>query len=109
MYAKDNEWAGFDWLDFTDHNASVISFLRKAPDAPPVLWAFNFTPVPRHDYAVPCPREGRWTEVLNTDASHYGGSNLGNGGGAVARIDNGGPSLRLTLPPLAALAFVYQG
>ncbi|SKA74573.1 1,4-alpha-glucan branching enzyme [Paucidesulfovibrio gracilis DSM 16080] len=108
MYIRDNEWAGFQWLDLTDHNASVISFLRKAPDAPPVLWVFNFTPVPRHAYAVPCPLEGRWYEALNTDSSHYGGSNLGNGGHAAARTDNGGPCLRLTLPPLAALAFVHQ-
>ncbi|WP_022660782.1 1,4-alpha-glucan branching protein GlgB [Paucidesulfovibrio longus] len=109
LHAHDHDWDGFQWLDFADHNASVISFLRKSPGAAPVLWVFNFTPVPRENYAVPCPLEGEWRERLNTDAGCYGGTNLGNGGAVLARPENGGPTLRLTLPPLAALAFVYQG
>ncbi|MEF2145188.1 MAG: 1,4-alpha-glucan branching protein GlgB [Desulfovibrionaceae bacterium] len=108
LYACDNDWSGFEWMDFTDHNASVISFLRKAPDAPPLLWVFNFTPVPRTDYRVPCPHAGHWREILNTDAGVYGGSNLGNGGGAEAEPDGRGISLKLTLPPLAALAFTFE-
>jgi 1,4-alpha-glucan branching enzyme len=44
--------------------------------------------------------------VLNTDSGYYGGSNVGNGGGAVACTDNwhGGHFMELTLPPLAAVA-----
>jgi 1,4-alpha-glucan branching enzyme len=45
---------------------------------------------------------------MNTDAAHYGGSNLGNLGGQEASNlpAQGRPhSLVLTLPPLAALFF----
>ena len=107
MYARDHDWSGFEWVDFTDSRSSVISFLRKAEGHPPVLWVFNFTPVVREGYGVRCPAPGRWREVLNSDAGIYGGSNLGNGGETHAiPVEGGGQVLELTLPPLAALAFM---
>jgi len=106
MHRHDHDWSGFRWLDFSDYGCSVISFARFAEDSPPVMWVFNFTPVVRRWYRVPCPRAGEWQEVLNTDSGYYGGSNVGNGGGAVACTDNwhGGHFMELTLPPLAAVA-----
>jgi 1,4-alpha-glucan branching enzyme len=106
MYEADNSWSGFEWMDFRDWNNSVISFARKAPGREPVLWVFNFTPVVRHDYGVRCPSGGYWREVLNSDAEIYAGSNVGNDGG-IHSVEHGGtPYLTMTLPPLAALAFV---
>jgi 1,4-alpha-glucan branching enzyme len=52
------------------------------------------------------PREGRWAEVLNTDAGVYGGSNMGNGGliHTDAIASHGWPhSASLVLPPLATI------
>ena len=66
----------------------------------------NFTPVPRFGYRLGVPRPGWYREVLNSDASSYGGSNLGNAGGvasdALPWMDLP-HSISLTLPPLAAL------
>ena len=46
-----------------------MAFLRLGRDPGDVVMvAFNFTPVPRHNYRVGVPRPGRWAEVLNTDA-----------------------------------------
>ncbi len=106
MHRQDHDWSGFSWLDFSDYACSVVSFARFAEGCAPVVWVFNFTPVVRHGYGVPCPMGGAWHEVLNTDSSHYGGSNVGNGDNTiVARdTDGGGHMLELTLPPLAALA-----
>ena len=55
----------------------------------PSRWSVisNFTPVPRHGYAVPLPDPGRWREILNTDAAAYGGSGVGNMGGVTAGHD----------------------
>lgn len=36
----------------------------------------NLSPVPRYDFRVGLPRVGAWTELLNTDAAIYGGSNM---------------------------------
>src|SRR5580765_1712241 len=46
-----------------------------------VLCVCNFTPVPRDNYRVGVPAEGYYRELLNSDASIYGGSNVGNSGG----------------------------
>ena len=110
MYRHDHDWSGFKWLDFADYGASVVSYMRKAQGAPPMVWVFNFTPVVRHYYRVPCPLGGRWVERLNTDSHHYGGSNVGNGGGVEAHTDmwTEGHFLELTLPPLAAMCFMPE-
>lgn len=66
----------------------------------------NFTPVPRRGYRVGVPFEGHWREVLNSNAAIYGGTDEGNFGGVHSEpIEcHGHPhSLRLNLPPLAAV------
>jgi 1,4-alpha-glucan branching enzyme len=112
LHAGDFAAEGFQWVDFHDADHSVISFLRLAPGQEPVLAAFNFTPVPRLGYTVGAPLPGWWTEVFNSDAAVYGGSDVGNGGGAAALSEpaQGRPfSLRLTLPPLAMVLLKHQG
>ena len=90
-----------------DHDNAVFAFLRYGNDAArPILVVCNFTPVPRHGYAIGVPRPGAWRELLNSDAEIYGGSNMGNGGAVqpVALQRHGeAQSLELTLPPLSAL------
>jgi 1,4-alpha-glucan branching enzyme len=107
LHERDCDPAGFAWLDVDDAQHSVIAFLRRGADpADCMAIALNFTPQPRHERRIGVPAGGRWCEVLNSDAASYGGSGLGNLGGVEARPQpcNGQPfSLRLTLPPLAAV------
>jgi 1,4-alpha-glucan branching enzyme len=98
---------GFEWIDFQDWEQSSISFIRKGkkPDEVIVV-VFNFTPVPRRNYRVGVPKGGHWQEVLNSDATVYGGSGHGNLGGAeAAPIPAHGRemSLSLVLPPLGVV------
>ena len=112
LHAGDFSPAGFQWVDFHDADHSVISFLRLAEGAPPLLAVLNFTPVPRVGYVVGAPQGGWWQEVLNSDAGVYGGSDAGNSGGAQAADEpcQGRPcTLRLTLPPLAMVLFKHAG
>jgi 1,4-alpha-glucan branching enzyme len=107
LHVNDVGLAGFEWVDADDNENSVFVFLRKgsSPDEV-VLCVFNCTPVPRNDYRVGVPIHGRWRELLNSDAEAFGGSGLGNLGGVTADAVacHGRPaSLRLTLPPLAAI------
>ena len=108
MHRYDHNWKGFSWLDCSDFNASVYSFMRRADNDKPVMWVFNFTPVVREGYRIPCPDGGAWRECLNTDSHYYGGSNVGNPG--LRYADHGdfgdGLSLNLTLPPLGAIALM---
>jgi len=105
LHAQDADPAGFAWVDFHDHVQSVVSFLRRGGGRT-VLVVANFTPVPRHNYRIGVPQGGFWREIANSDAALYGGSGLGNWGGAEATpIPEHGHyhSLTLTLPPLALL------
>jgi len=107
MHVFDNDSAGFEWVDCNDNAASTISLLRKSESPQDtVLVACNFTPVPRTEYRVGVPHGGYWRELLNSDAHEYAGSGMGNLGGVSAEEipAHGRPfSLKLTLPPLAAL------
>jgi 1,4-alpha-glucan branching enzyme len=109
LYQVDDDFRGFEWIDFRDADASVISFVRYARDREDfIVFVCNFTPMPRHAYRVGVPQAGAYREILNTDAEMFGGSNMGNGGWAAAAniACHGRPaSLVLTLPPLAVVAF----
>ena len=111
LYQVDFNWQGFQWIDANDADNSVLSFIRRgqSPDDIVVV-ALNCTPVVREGYLLGVPQPGFYREVMNTDAAHYGGSNLGNMGGQTAsdKPAQGRPqSLCLTLPPLAALFFKF--
>ncbi|MBA3477369.1 MAG: 1,4-alpha-glucan branching protein GlgB [Lautropia sp.] len=103
---------GFEWVDASDTQQNVLSFLRKSSrPSETILVVCNLTPVPRHNYATGVPAGGRWLEILNSDATLYGGSGQGNMGGMEASpVPAHGRmfSLSLTLPPLSVLYFRRQ-
>jgi len=113
MHELDNHVGGFDWIDCTDADASVLSFVRRGKSTDDVvLCVLNFTPIVRDGYRVGVPAAGFWKESLNSDAAVYGGSNVGNNGGAFAESAamHGQPySLRLNLPPLGVLFLKGRG
>jgi 1,4-alpha-glucan branching enzyme len=99
------ERGGFQWIDCNDRDHSLLSFVRRDGESFVVV-ALNFTPVPRHEWRIGVPRAGEYREVFNSDSEYYGGSNLGNLSGVRAEEipAHGMPySVRLTLPPLAAV------
>jgi 1,4-alpha-glucan branching enzyme len=107
MHERDCLPGGFDWVDVSDAQSSVISFLRKSePATAQILVVCNFTPIPRYNYRLGVPYGGEWREVLNTDATDYGGSGKGNMGridAAPVPLHRREWSVTLTLPPLAAV------
>ncbi len=107
LFARDYDVQGFQWIDASDHEHSVISYLRRAPTAEGELLAvLNWTPVPREHYRLGTPFDGAWHVLLNSDAPEFGGSGGGSFGPchADATPSHGFPySLSLTLPPLGAL------
>ena len=69
---------GFEWLVGDAREDNTLAYLRRSADGSRVIACLvNFSPVVRHHWRLPLPAGGRWREVLNTDASEYGGS--GNG------------------------------
>lgn len=105
LHVIDFEWQGFEWLRADDTAHSVVAFLRRgAQPEDQVVVVCNWTPVVRDDYWVRVPRVGAYEELINTDADHYGGSNVDNNGIVDTQLgDDGQAYLRLRLPPLAVL------
>jgi 1,4-alpha-glucan branching enzyme len=108
LYQIDDDFRGFEWIDFHDVESSVISFVRYAQNREDfIVFVCNFTPVPRSNYRIGVPKAGGYREILNSDAEMFGGSNMGNGGHVAAEptASHGRPaSVSLTLPPLAVIA-----
>jgi 1,4-alpha-glucan branching enzyme len=104
LHARDCEGDGFEWLIADDADNSVFAWLRKAPGAKPIAVISNMTPALRDGYRVPLPHDGRWREVLNSDAGGYGGSGKGNLGGVIS--EHGGATI--VLPPLATLMLEFE-
>ncbi len=109
LYEKDFSSEGFEWVDCSDLDHSIISFLRKGRDPKDTLLVVcNFTPVTHLNYRVGVPEGGFWQEILNSDATDYWGSGQGNlGGMEAAPIPFHGRfhSLNLILPPLGVMFF----
>ncbi len=112
LHELDFEGSGFEWIEPNDAAASVFTFMRKARNADDFIIAVcNLTPVTRDVYRVGVPRPGYYREILNTDSRYYEGSDIGNDGGVNADPIpwNRRPySLKLRLPPLAAMYFKPQ-
>jgi 1,4-alpha-glucan branching enzyme len=109
LHQLDCERGGFEWVDHSDVDRSVIAFLRKGRSPEDViLIVCNFTSVPRQNYRVGVPHAGYWKEIFNSDAAMYGGAGYGNLGGVEATPlphHHRPHSVNLTLPPLGVVYF----
>jgi 1,4-alpha-glucan branching enzyme len=107
LYELDNDPKGFEWIDCNDHSRSVVSFLRRGKkEDVAVAFVCNFTPVARENYRIGVPWEGKWEEILNSDAFVYGGGGGGNMGCVSASpvaFHSRPYSLNLMLPPLSVI------
>jgi len=106
LWSRDTEPGGFAWIEPDDHLHNVYSFLRYDDRGRPLACVANLSGIGFDGYRVGLPHPGRWSEVLNTDSAHYGGSGAGNLGqvDAVAEPWHGQPaSAALHLPALSVI------
>jgi 1,4-alpha-glucan branching enzyme len=107
LFELDYDAVGFRWIDCNDNENSVFSLVRRARDTQNfVVMVFNFTPIVRYAYRIGVPEAGDYAEILNSDSSAYGGSNVGNGGHVASEAvaaHGFDQSLSLTVPPLGCL------
>ncbi|HKT85092.1 MAG TPA: 1,4-alpha-glucan branching protein GlgB [Novosphingobium sp.] len=105
LHMGDCDPEGFEWLIVNDAGNAVFAWLRKAPGANAIAVISNMTPALLESYRVPLPQAGKWNEILNSDALHYGGSGKGN----LGQIKAMGGGASITLPPLATIMLEYAG
>ncbi|MGB5629113.1 MAG: 1,4-alpha-glucan branching protein GlgB [Woeseiaceae bacterium] len=105
LHEIDFSAAGFEWIDYSDNDSSILSWLRRDRAGRSVVCVANLTPMVRESYRVGVPEEGTYRILLSTDEEQFGGSGIG------ARTyesnkdgQHGRPySVDLTLPSLATL------
>ncbi|WP_327113182.1 1,4-alpha-glucan branching protein GlgB [Nocardia sp. NBC_01730] len=78
LWSQDTTPGGYAWIEANDHANNVLAFLRYGSDGSVVACVYNFSGSVHGAYRVGLPHAGRWIEILNTDAVHYGGSGIGN-------------------------------
>ena len=112
LWRNDFDEYGFQWIDCDDNKNSVISFMRREKtDGEWLVIVANFTPQNHSNYRIGVPVDGFYEEIFNTDASQYGGSNLGNMGGKSTdpyNIHGYENSIDLCLPPLSVLVLKHK-
>jgi 1,4-alpha-glucan branching enzyme len=104
LYEYNFDQRGFQWIDYSDRDNSVIGFIRKGKKGKDdIIVICNFTPEVRHNYRIGIPYKGYWKEILNSDDPRFKGSGVLNGGllnTTPVRYHGYDYSISLTLPPL---------
>ena len=107
LYQYPYDDRGFEWVDYSDRENSVIVYLRKSDKKEDNLVVIcNFTPAVREHYRIGVPTRGTWKEIFNSDDGKYGGSGVSNSGLiATSPVKYHGKdySFTIELPPLGCL------
>jgi 1,4-alpha-glucan branching enzyme len=108
LWRGDPDPRGFEWIDVSDRENSVLSYLRRTGDAHVVV-VLNLTPRPHERYRIGVPDPGEYAVVLSSDDARWGGS--GYGARAQVHADDvpfhgRRHSVELALPPLSATLLV---
>ncbi len=109
LYEKQFSPDGFQWIDYGDHENSVLTYIRRGHDTKNDLFVVcNFTPAPKENYKVGIPKDsGKIKEILNSDDKKYGGSGMKSKlTQLIEKPWNGREqSIELTIPPLSIVVF----
>jgi 1,4-alpha-glucan branching enzyme len=112
LYGHQFEHKGFEWIDYSDNQSSVIAFQRQGNNKGELLIIVcNFTPEVRYHYRIGVPYRGTWAEVLNSDDHKYSGSGVTNMGSLMTspvKLHGRDYSISLTLPPLGISVWKLQ-
>lgn len=106
LHQVDFDWRGFEWIDISDADNSIISFIRRAKDPEDfIVVILNFTPTVHYGYKVGVPHAGEYEILINSDSEYYGGSNAGDNAlhAEWGEWHNQKANISLTIPPLAGV------
>ena len=107
LYQIDFDYRGFEWIEHSNADDSVISYMRKGEKPGDYLIVIsNFTPVVRKNYRLGVNERCKYQEIFNSDDVNYWGSGVKNEGFMSAEEIgwNDRPlSISLTLPPLSTI------
>ncbi len=65
---------GFEWVDLSHRNESVVAYRRKSKKGDSVYIILNMTPVVRNDWDFELNGKLKWEQIFNSDDDTFGGS-----------------------------------
>ncbi|KAF2513965.1 1,4-alpha-glucan branching protein GlgB [Flavobacterium foetidum] len=109
LYEKQFTGDGFEWINYSDHQNAVLSYIRKGnKEEEQLIVVCNFTQIVRENYRIGIPKKGILKEIFNTDNLEYGGSGVGNLNDLridETSYDSHNYSVELILPPLSVTVY----
>jgi 1,4-alpha-glucan branching enzyme len=109
LHEKQFSQDGFEWINYSDHQNAVMSYIRKGNDSiDDLVIVCNFTPMVRGEYRIGVPKTGKLTQIFNSDDQKYAGSGVSNEKPIkIEAIEWDGRefSVALVLPPLSVTVF----
>ena len=106
MWELDHSPEGFRWIDGSNSEQNVLSFVRSSASGEKVIVLVNFADYPYFNYRIGVPEAGKYVELLNSDSERFGGSNVVNAGALATTSDHAHgfeQSLEISVPPLGAV------
>ena len=77
LYEKAFDWNGFEWIDASDLDNSILVYMRKGVSRDnDLMVVLNMTPVVHEHYRIGVPAAGQWKEIFNSDAEKFWGSGV---------------------------------
>ncbi|MBX9888766.1 MAG: 1,4-alpha-glucan branching protein GlgB [Flavobacteriaceae bacterium] len=111
LYENQFSPEGFEWINYSDHQNAVMTFMRKGKKVEnDLIIVCNFTQVVRSNYRIGLPRKGKLKEIFNSDSKKYEGSDISNKGKLSidsSPYDGRDYSIELQLPPLAVVVLKF--
>lgn len=107
LWQRDSDGAAFSRIFGPTHQPEVVAFARTDLGGEHVAIVCNFGGAAIEGAELDLPRAGTWREIVNSDATEFGGSGVGNGGTITARAGDG--RARLRIPPLGVLWLRWEG
>ncbi|MGD1890778.1 MAG: 1,4-alpha-glucan branching protein GlgB [Cyclobacteriaceae bacterium] len=112
LYEKPFDSSGFEWIDISDYQNCVVSFVRKGHQHQNDIYVvMNLTPVVRESYSIGVPDKVHLIEIFNTDHTDFWGSGIKNEGKLETKpipMHGRARSVNLRLPPLSTIFLKYE-
>ncbi|MDD6402343.1 MAG: 1,4-alpha-glucan branching protein GlgB [Lachnospiraceae bacterium] len=112
FYYNDNDVMGFEWIKCDSADEGIVAFIRRGKTATnQLMFVCNFIPVGRTNYKIGAPCLTEYKEILNSDATKFGGRGRVNSKKINAKdepCDRMNYSVEITVPPLSVMVFKYD-
>jgi len=109
LYEKQFDGEGFEWINYSDHQNSVLTYIRKGTiEKENLIIVCNMTQVVHSTYRIGLTKKGKLTEIFNSDNTAYNGSGVVNPKPIkIEKVtwNNRDFSAEIVLPPLGICVF----